>query len=294
MIGRGRSHLPTRVLGTVQVLVLLLLSMLPCGSSFIGRAFSRSFNSKNKLNSVKLSRAIMKHAPQHNSMDSTIFMSAQKLVSPAAERNSGPILEVFRAHILPVLQEERATAEAAKILEIASGSGQHAVNLAGTMQSLVMWQPTDIDESSISSICAWTHESGLQNILDPIQLDVSLEIDEIVASLPEGWNNVDGIVNVNMIHISPWSCCEGLWKTAGSLVKAGGFVYMYGPFCVNGAMVESNENFDASLRARNPEWGIRNLEDVSALAAEEGFVLEHTVEMPANNLSLIFRKQQVV
>jgi len=215
-----------------------------------------------------------------------MMSSDNRMMSPSAQRNAPHILNVFQQHV--VSREDPGGAESIKILEIASGSGEHAVNIAGALGNQVTWQPTDVDESSLRSIQSWITAAGVTNVLEPFPLDVAC-FDP--ASFPvEGWSTVDGIVNINMVHISPWSCCEGLWRTAGALVRPGGFVYMYGPFCVEGSMVESNQRFDQSLRSRNPEWGVRNLEDICNLASSEGFEFEKKVEMPANNLSLIFCK----
>jgi SAM-dependent methyltransferase len=194
-----------------------------------------------------------------------------KRSAPATERNREPIAAVLR-QVLPA----RGT-----LLEIASGSGEHAVYFAGLFRSL-FWQPTDPDPAALASIEAWRNESGLGNLLEPLRLDAAAE------PWPLAW--ADAILCVNMVHISPWAATEGLMRGAGRLLPPEGPLVLYGPYRRAGvATAPSNEAFDESLKARNPEWGLRDVEAVEAEAARHGLRLERVVEMPANNLTLVFR-----
>jgi SAM-dependent methyltransferase len=198
-------------------------------------------------------------------------MTDRRLHAPATSRNREPILAVLRRH-LPVR---------GLVLEIASGSGEHAVHFAAALPQLV-FQPSDPDPDARASIDAWIASSGLNNVRPALALDVTQEpwpVDEAAA-----------VLCINMAHISPWSATEALVRGAARILPPGGVLYLYGPYKRDGARTApSNEDFDASLRARNPDWGVRDLEAVAALAAAHGFG-EPTVErMPANNFSLVFR-----
>lgn len=192
--------------------------------------------------------------------------------SPAAERNRGPIAEVL-AEELP---------EAGLVLEIASGTGQHATFFAERLPSL-RWQPTDADETALSSIEAYRRDSGRGHLLPPIALDVR----------EPAWpiDSADAIVCINMIHISAWAATVGLFRgAAGRLAKHGPLI-LYGPFRFdNEFTAPSNAAFDRSLRARNPGWGVRDLSDLDAEAIKNGFVRRRLVEMPANNHVVVYRR----
>ncbi|WP_322045977.1 DUF938 domain-containing protein [Paraburkholderia sp. J67] len=195
-----------------------------------------------------------------------------RLNAPAAARNAAPILDVLRT-ALPA----RGT-----VLEIASGTGQHAVHFAAALPGLD-WQPSDADPRARASIAAWREHAGLANLREPLDLDVRRE--------PWPLDAVDAIVCINMIHISPWEASIALMKGAGARVAPGGALVLYGPYRRDGAhTAPSNEAFDADLRARDPAWGVRDLEAVEALARAEGFVCEAVVPMPANNFTVVFRK----
>ena len=195
-----------------------------------------------------------------------------KKVWPAAQRNA--------AHILEIL--ERVLPTPGLTLEIASGTGQHAAHFAQAMPS-IRWQATEYDQTSLPSIDAWREESGLENFLPAAHLDVTSDVWPV--------NAADSVFCANMIHIAPWACCLGLFEGAARVISDGGLVVLYGPFLESDVQTtESNQGFDASLRSRNPEWGIRHLDDVAAVANREGFVLEERVSMPANNLCLMFRR----
>lgn len=194
--------------------------------------------------------------------------------APATQRNREPIRDVL-AEVLP----ERGT-----VLEVASGSGEHAVFLARAFPEL-SWQPSDVDPAALASVRAWRADGGPDNLLEPIAVD---------ATEPASWpvERTDAIVSINMIHIAPWAACQGLVAGAASRLAAGAPLYLYGPFLVEGReTAPSNLAFDASLRGRNPAWGIRWLHEVAAEAERAGFELERTIDMPANNLSVVFRRR---
>lgn len=195
-----------------------------------------------------------------------------KRQAPAAARNRDPIAEVL-AGVLP---------ETGLVLEIASGSGEHAIWFAERFPGLT-WQPSDPDPAALRSIAAWVAQSGLQNLRAPVTLDAA-DHDWPVGS-------ADAIACINMIHISPWSATEGLMAGAARLLPAGGPLYLYGPYRRGGAhTAPSNEAFDESLRARDPAWGIRDMEAVIEAAEAAGLAFERAVAMPANNFSLILRR----
>lgn len=191
--------------------------------------------------------------------------------SPATLRNREPILAVLR---------QRLT-QPGSVLEIASGAGEHAVWMAAGLPHL-NWRPTDRED--LSSITAWRAVAGLANLLEPLLLD---------ASRPDDWpvSEADTVVCINMIHIAPWSATEGLMAGAARVLPVGGRLFLYGPYreaCTPTA--PSNEAFDADLKTRNPEWGLRDLAEVAVLAASHGLRLSERIVMPANNLVVVFEK----
>jgi hypothetical protein len=196
----------------------------------------------------------------------------EALTSPSVARNRDPILSVLR-RVLP---------STGQVLEVASGTGEHAVHFAVALPHLT-WQPTDRDEQALKSIAAHREASGLPNLLAPRVLD---------AAAPE-WPVVwpDAIVAINMVHISPWRATQGLMAGAGRILPSGGVLFLYGAYKEYGAhTASSNEAFDLDLRRRNPEWGVRDLESVVDLAREYGLDLVERAQMPANNLGLVFRR----
>ncbi|MGV3579874.1 DUF938 domain-containing protein [Brevundimonas sp.] len=199
---------------------------------------------------------------------------AGALASPSVARNTAPILEVLRAH-LPAR---------ARVLEIASGSGEHALAFARALPATT-WTPSDPSTEALTSIAAWRAEAGLPNLNAPLALD---------AAAPETWPEVDAqvIFCANMIHISPWAATEGLLAGAGRILPdPGGLLVLYGPYLESDApLAPSNAAFDASLKSRDPAWGLRDLDDVVALAKTHRLHLTRRVEMPANNLMLLFRR----
>ncbi len=202
-----------------------------------------------------------------------------KLDAPAAHRNRGPILDVLR----PALA---GLADGSVVLEIASGTGQHAAFFAAEMPRLV-WQPSDRHPGNLASIDAWRADlgagAGVANLRPALALDAEAEAWPV--------DHAGAILCVNMIHIAPWSACEGLVRGAARVLAAGGLLYLYGPYRIGGELpAPSNVAFDASLRARDPAWGVRELDDVTALAARAGLVREAVIAMPANNHSVLFRR----
>lgn len=195
------------------------------------------------------------------------------LMSPSAARNREPMLYVLKPR-LPAR---------GLVLEIAAGSGEHAVYYADALPDL-QWLPTDADEEALASIAAWRDHAGPPNLLPPLRLD---------ASDPAAWpvERADAVVSINMVHISPWSATEGLMAGAGRVLPTGGLLFLYGPYIEPDVeTAPSNLAFDDSLRRRNPAWGLRRLDAVAALAAAQGLQLAERIAMPANNLSLFFRK----
>ncbi|MEE8444990.1 MAG: DUF938 domain-containing protein [Alphaproteobacteria bacterium] len=193
--------------------------------------------------------------------------------APAAERNRVPILEVLR-RVLPA---------DAFILEIASGTGEHAAWMAPQLDG-VTWQPSDSDAELRASITARTREDGAGSVLPPLAVDAH-DADWTVT------RKLDAVFCANMIHIAPWSACEGLMAGAGRHLAAGGLLILYGPFQRGGRhTAPSNAEFDANLKRQNPEWGVRELERVAEAARTNGLELSEIIDMPANNLTLIFRK----
>ena len=194
-------------------------------------------------------------------------------VAPSTARNRDPILGVLRPR-LPA---------SGLVLEVAAGAGEHAVHFASAFAAL-QWRPTDADPEALASIAAWRRQVGLDNLLAPLRLD---------AGQPDTWpvERADAIVAINMIHISPWSATAGLMAGAARALPPGGGLFLYGPFIESGVpTAPSNVEFDQSLRRRNPEWGIRRLDDLVASGARHGLSLSERIAMPANNLVLVFRR----
>jgi len=168
------------------------------------------------------------------------------------------------------------------VLEIASGTGEHAIFFATAFPDL-RWQPSDVDAESLASIAAWTQTEQTPNVCAPLPLDV--------AEHPWPVPVVDAIFSANMIHIAAWSVCLGLMRGAGAHLVEGGALVVYGPFKVGGAhTAPSNAAFDLDLRCRDASWGVRDLERVIEAARAQGLTFEERVEMPANNQTLVFRR----
>ena len=206
-----------------------------------------------------------------------------RLDAPATARNRVPILAILERWIGASTHAASLPAPAPlRVLEIASGTGQHAVFFAEALPHL-RWQPSDPDPAHLDSIEAWRVEAGLSNVAAPIALDV--------RAADWGVGPVDVVFNANMIHIAPWTAAEGLFAGAGRVLVPEGLLFLYGPFRVaDRPTAPSNEAFDAELRRRNPEWGVRDRERVVALAAEAGLRLVEANDLPANNQLLVFRR----
>jgi Protein of unknown function (DUF938) len=189
---------------------------------------------------------------------------------PAAERNKQPILEVLR-RVLP----ERGT-----LLEIASGTGQHAAHFAAGLAGWTI-QPSDRDPEHLETLGRRVALAENERLLPPIALDVTQAPPALSPT---------AIYCANMLHIAPWAACVGLFTVAHRLLGAGGLLVTYGPYSLHGEQTsESNAAFDLSLKARNPDWGVRDVDELSATAREQAFELTETCPMPANNLLLVWR-----
>jgi hypothetical protein len=199
-------------------------------------------------------------------------MSDDRQYAPATLRNRDFILDILR-DVLPIT---------GVILEIASGSGERIVHFARNFTALV-FQPSDPDPDARLSAAAWARDAGVTNVRAPIALDASEPVWPIASA--------DGIICINMIHISPWEAMLGLMKGAAAILPSASPLYLYGPYIREGfTTAPSNQAFDRSLRDRNATWGLRSLEAVAAIAQSVGFSAPVITEMHANNLSVMFRR----
>jgi SAM-dependent methyltransferase len=200
-------------------------------------------------------------------------MSPATRSAPAAARNREPILGVLRDCLPP----------SALVLEIASGTGEHAIWFSSALPELT-WQPTDLDPVALSSIAAWRDRMGPPNLLPPLPLDAAADIWPVAQA--------NAVVAINLVHIAPWSVTQGLIAGASRVLTSDGLLYLYGPFREAGRHTGAgNAAFDAELRAREPSWGIRDLDEITALASQHGFSSLERIAMPANNLSVVFRRR---
>lgn len=203
-------------------------------------------------------------------------MTDGRWFAPAAERNQGPILEVLK----------RELPQSGLVLEIASGTGQHVARFAKSLPHL-SWQPTDPDAGHRRSISRWIAFEQLVNVLEPTALDVRQQPWAIIAA--------DAIVCINMVHVAPWAATQALFAGAHEVLTRDGLLFLYGPYRREGRhTAPSNAKFDAALRAHDPEWGLRDVAAMERLSNQAGISLAHVVAMPANNLSLIFRKDHAL
>jgi SAM-dependent methyltransferase len=200
-------------------------------------------------------------------------LEAGRLLSPSAERNKGPVAEVLK-QVLP---------DRGLVLEVGSGTGQHIVHFAREAPHLT-WQPSERDAECLHSIALWLAAEGPANVLAPLRLDV--------AEQPWPIASAAAVVSLNMIHIAPWDAGMALIRGAAAVLGPGGVLFLYGPFRRGARHTSSsNEAFDRQLRAQDPAWGVRDLEEVARCAAAHGFGPPETHDMPANNLSVVLRKR---
>lgn len=196
--------------------------------------------------------------------------------APATARNRDPILEVLK-EVLP---------REGRVLEVASGTGEHAVYFATALAPLI-WQPSDPDPLNRDSIAAWTRATGAP-VPPPLDLDVTAD----TWPVEQPGSSIDAVVAINLIHIAPWAATLGLFAGADRILGPKGIVYLYGPYKIDGRhTAPSNAAFDQGLREQNPEWGVRDLAEVAAVGARHDFTLDAVTPMPANNFSIIFRRQ---
>jgi len=202
-----------------------------------------------------------------------------RLDAPAFHRNHAPIWAVL----------DRFLADAkGDVLEAGSGTGQHVLHFARQAPDITWW-PSDFNEAHLTSVESWRAHAGLSNIRPPLVIDLSDPAWCKAMTDGSGPRNLRAVFCANVIHIAPWRVAEGLFAGAGRYLPSGGLLLLYGPFKRNGKHIAiSNAVFDASLRERNPDWGVRDIADVERLAAQHGLALRETVEMPANNLILVF------
>ena len=205
-------------------------------------------------------------------------MDSAKRYAPATLRNREPIRDVLR-QVLPAR---------GSVLEIGSGSGEHAVFFAASFPHTT-WQPTDADPECLASIAAWTADAALPNLRPPLHVDAEDRFWTAVAD-----QAFDAVVSINMIHIAPWEACRCLMAGAARVLKRGGVLYLYGPFMIGSRhTAPSNAAFDESLKEMDPRFGVRDIAAVSTEAGLNGLMQEKQVPMPANNCSLVFRLQAV-
>lgn len=230
----------------------------------------------------------------------SMIKRSRKLNYPAAQRNSEPILNVLRT----VLDDKQP---GLKLLEISSGSGQHTAYFAPHFPNIT-FQPSEYEANLLDSIQCWKDDTQTGNICSPMQIDVMLphtnwgKNPSLSGPYLNGQQNtdfremgkqLDYILNINMIHISPFECTEGLFRNSASLLKTNGALITYGPYGVDGKITpQSNVDFDSSLRRQDRRWGVRDLTMLSGFCRQFGFELERCVDMPANNKTCIWRKVQ--
>ncbi|AFY52659.1 Protein of unknown function (DUF938) [Rivularia sp. PCC 7116] len=197
----------------------------------------------------------------------------------ATERNREPILQVLLEVLPPT----------GTVLEIASGTGEHAAYFAPQLKPR-KWIPSDPDASLRESISAWAQYCPSENLSQPLDIDASQPVWKAEKEILSEISDICAIVNINMIHISKWPACLGLIAAAGRILPSGGILYLYGPYKQGGEhTAPSNAAFSEYLQEQNPEWGVRNLEDVVEVAKTNHLILQKTYPMPANNLSVVFK-----
>lgn len=211
------------------------------------------------------------------------YQSSLKLSAPATERNREPILSVLQ-RVLP---------QTGTVLEVASGTGEHGVFFAPRLQPR-FWQPSEPEARSRGSIDAWRSELGADNLLPPLNIDVRSPTwaVETESATPQNLPDITAIAAINLLHISPWESTLGLMAGANRILNPGGILYLYGAFKKQGQhTAPSNQAFDQMLQWQNPTWGVRDLEEVVDVARKNHLTLLETLDMPANNLSVVFQRQ---
>ncbi|PNF22515.1 Methyltransferase-like 26 [Cryptotermes secundus] len=217
-------------------------------------------------------------------------MSYKQVIS-AAERNKEPILQVLKNFLSPYIQATSKEDCIYHCLEISSGTGQHVAYFAPHFPSVV-WQPSDVDMSSFCSISAYIQDAQVSNIKQPIYIDVSDEYTKWGGGGVIGKHSMDFILNINLLHISPFRCTEGLFHNTGQVLKHGGLLITYGPYAFHGKISPaSNVRFNSMLQSQNPEWGLRDIDQLATLAASAGIHLLEVVPLPSNNHCLIWKKE---
>lgn len=212
--------------------------------------------------------------------------SSRKFFAPSADRNKDPILEILQKYLSDPENSEIESMKRLRGLEISSGSGQHVVHFAKYLP-FITFQPSEFTVSNLPSIEEYITESGLINILPPLHIDVTQPVDEWNLTYPE----YDLIININMIHISPWACTLALFEKAAQLLSPNGLLITYGPYADHGVISpESNVAFDLSLKSRNDQWGLRDIQDLKQVAITNGLKLEAIEEMPSNNKTIIWKR----
>ena len=202
-----------------------------------------------------------------------------RLHAPATRRNRDPILDVLR-QVLP---------KSGTVLELGSGSGEHVIHFAEQLPDLT-WLPSDTDPEALASIRAWREDAGLSSILPPAAIDATA----VSWDLPDLTGALVAVLAINLIHIAPWETTAGIIQGSARHLAHDGVLILYGPYKRGGRhTAPSNQSFDDMLRRHDPEWGVRDLDAVAELAGHYEFTLDRVVDMPSNNLSVVFRHQAV-
>lgn len=209
-----------------------------------------------------------------------IFFCRNKVKYPSAERNKPYILEILQKHF--------DSNKTGNVLEIASGTGQHVSYFAQHFP-LLTFQPTEYEKSLFKSIEAYANDTPTKNVKTPIYVDVTTD--------SSTWNlntKYDYMININMMHISPYQCSVGLFKNASKLLQSNGLMITYGPYAFDGTLTpQSNVDFDRNLRTENPEWGVRDVKDLEKLANENNMKLLNLYDLPSNNKCLVWINENV-
>jgi hypothetical protein len=208
------------------------------------------------------------------------------LSNPSATRNKAPILEVLKRFLKTDSGDQ-------KLLEISSGVGEHAGHFAPAFPNIT-FQPSEFDKTLLGSITSYANRCPTDNIKPPMYIDITQDFHSWVADGGPSFidhGQIDYMVNINMIHISPIDCTKGLFRNAGALLKSKGLLITYGPYAEDGVLTpDSNVSFNESLKHRNPEWGIKDIADLKKIALECGIAFLEKIDMPANNKCLIWQK----